>query len=41
MAGAAMSKSEEAEVLKRQADFFRSSLEDIQKRLEALESSDE
>ena len=41
MTGASMSKSEEVEVLKQQADFFRSSLEDIQKRMEALESSDE
>lgn len=39
--GPAMSKSEEVEVLKQQAEYFKGNLEDIQKRLEALESGDE
>jgi hypothetical protein len=41
VAGVGMSKSEEVEVLKRQAEFFRTSLEDIGKRLETLEASEE
>jgi hypothetical protein len=41
MYGAAMSKPEEVELLKQQAEYFKANLEDIEKRLEALESSDE
>jgi hypothetical protein len=41
LAGAERNKSEEMEVLKEQAAFFRSSLEDIEKRLETLASSDD
>ena len=36
-----MSKSEEVEVLKQQAEYFKANLEDIEKRLQAMESSDE
>ncbi len=39
--GAGMSKSEEVEVLKQQAEYFKANLEDIEKRLQAMESSDE
>ena len=38
--GAGMSKAEEVEVLKQQAEYFKANLEDIEKRLDALESSD-
>ena len=41
MYGAGMSKAEEVEVLKQQAEYFKASLEDIEKRLQTLESSDE
>ena len=39
--GPGMSKTEEVEVLKQQAEYFKANLEEIGKRLEALESSDE
>jgi hypothetical protein len=39
--GAGMSKVEEMEVLKQQAEYFKAGLEDIEKRLQTLESSDE
>lgn len=39
--GADMSRAEEVEMLKQQAEYFRTNLEDIEKRLETLESSDE
>jgi hypothetical protein len=38
--GGAMSRAEEVEMLKQQAEYFKGSLEDIQKRLETLESAD-
>jgi len=40
-AGMSMSKAEEVEVLRQQAEYFKTSLEDIQNRLDALESSDD
>ena len=39
--GAGMSKSEEVEVLRQQAEYFKANLEDIEKRLQAMESGDE
>lgn len=39
--GTEMSKAEEMEALKQQAETFRMNLEDIEKRLETLESDDE
>jgi hypothetical protein len=39
--GTGMSRAEEVEVLRQQAEYFKANLEDIQKRLDALESSDE
>ena len=39
--GTGMSKAEELEVLRQQAEYFKASLEDIEKRLQAMESSDE
>lgn len=38
--GAGISKVEEMEALKQQADYFKAGLEDIEKRLQTLESSD-
>jgi prefoldin subunit 5 len=35
-----MPREEEVDVLRQQAEYFRASLEEIEKRLEALESSD-
>jgi hypothetical protein len=39
--GTGMSKAEELEVLRQQAEYFKASLEDIEKRLQTMESSDE
>ena len=39
--GAGMSKSEEIDVLRQQAEYFKSNLEEIEKRLQAIESSDD
>jgi|GEM_PF-1435148 len=39
--GGGMSKAEEVEVLRQQAEYFKASLEDIEKRLQAMESGDE
>ena len=39
--GAGMSKSDEIDVLRQQAEYFKANLEDIEKRLQAIESSDE
>lgn len=36
-----MSKPEEVEVLRQQAEYFKANLEDIEKRIETLESSDD
>ena len=39
--GTDMSKAEEVEALRQQAEYFKASLEDIEKRLQAMESRDE
>ncbi len=39
--GAGMTRSEEIEVLKEQAEYFKANLDDIEKRLQAMESEDE
>jgi uncharacterized membrane protein YjjP (DUF1212 family) len=39
--GTDMSRAEEVEVLRQQAEYFKANLEDIEKRLQAIESSDE
>ena len=39
--GTDMSKAEEVEALRQQAEYFKASLQDIEKRLQAMESSDE
>ena len=36
-----MSKTNEVETLRQQAEYFKANLEDIEKRLRAMESSDE
>jgi hypothetical protein len=35
-----MSKAEEVEALRQQAEYFKANLEDIEKRLQAMESRD-
>ena len=39
--GTDMSKAEEVEALRQQAEYFKASLDDIEKRLQAMESSGE
>jgi hypothetical protein len=39
--GAGMTRSEEVEVLKQQAEYFKANLEDIERRLQAMEEGDE
>ncbi len=39
--GTDTSKAEEVEALRQQAEYFKASLDDIEKRLQAMESSDE
>ena len=39
--GTDVSKAEEVESLRQQAEYFKASLEDIENRLQAMESRDE